>query len=714
MRLFICSDKADEALLESLTDVLDGYRMTVDIDRMIDTRDSRPALQAAIQDCDAFVFALTPNAVQNKRCIWEFGQAEQFNRPIVVAVLEAVTPYPKALEPHLTADLQTEDGREVLLDALYAVGATPPSVLVQLFRNRLLLWIVILVGFLSAWLLAGPYSPFRPAVLQTLRDVVAVADRTVDLSRPIPTQDPNDPALVPIQAMTLSANADSIFRAGQELARNGNYEAAIDAYNRTLELVPGSVGAHIARANAFHAIGATDTAWGDYTRAIDLAPNLALPYLSRAAFYVDLQQAEGALADVNSVLAIEPDNAEAHNLRGEAYFIQGQYDTALAAFNHALSLQTDYAAALSNRGEVHRYQGRAKAAREDFDRALQLNPLLGEAYTRRGTLLLGENNTPAALDDFTRAIELNPDDVDARYERATIYMRQGEYTGAAGDFSRAIARQSTDPNLYLLRGSAYRCAGQPTLAVADFTSAAELDLDATVAYLRRQAVYACIEQPQPNFVPSRVGNTDATLEAAYFYIAGQLAARAQQRETGGDTQGAANDYALAIIMTPSYTDVANLYNQRGQMYERLDLFDLALADYETASEILPERGQFHVDVGRLLAQRGEIEDAFRRFALALELNPISVPAYLAQGDLHLAQGNPDRALNAYTRASYIDKDNVDALTRRVSLLVTRGDCQDATVNMETLRATAPEELVVIEVSQAFDAACAPAPEKEDG
>ena len=35
MRLFICTDKTDEVLLETLTDALDGYRMTIDIDRII-------------------------------------------------------------------------------------------------------------------------------------------------------------------------------------------------------------------------------------------------------------------------------------------------------------------------------------------------------------------------------------------------------------------------------------------------------------------------------------------------------------------------------------------------------------------------------------------------------------------------------------------------------------------------------------------------------
>ncbi len=707
MRLFICTDPTDETALDTLTDVLDGYRMTIDIDRMVGTRDSRPALQAAIQDCDAFVYALTPTTATSKRCLWEFGQAVDNDRPIVVALLEPVDPVPQAFEPYLAADLQSDEGREQLLDALYVVGATPPHIVVQLFRNRLLLTIVVLVGFLTAWLLAGPYSPLRSQVNETLREILAVADRTVDLSRPVPTRDPNDPALVAREQATLSANAESLFSAGQNFARAGNYEAAIDAYNQTLNLAPGSVGAHIARGNAFHLIGATDTAWGDFTRAIELAPNLTLPYLSRARFYIDVRQPEGALVDLDEALSIEPNNPEAYNLRGEALFLQANYPAAIAALNYAIELNPESYVAYANRGEVYRYQGRTKAARADFDAALEINSVYSVAYTRRGALLRSQNNTPAALRDFTRAVELDPNDAEARYGRASIYMEQGDYQAAVGDFTYAIASQSDDTNLYLLRASAYRCLQDPTLSVADFTTAATLDLDRAVDYMRRRESYRCGDDPPPEINPARVGATDGTVEGAYVFVTEQLAARARQAAAEGNIQRAAEDYALAITMTPSYTEAAALYHERGQMYERNDLVDRALADYRFAVDILPERSLYHVDEGRMLAAQGETEEAFQKYARALDMDSISIPAYLATGDLYLAEDQPELALNAYTRASYIEKTNVDVLTRRVRLLTALDDCKVAEADLQVLQNNAPDDPAVIAVADVFHAECTP-------
>lgn len=706
MRLFICTEKSDAVLVDGLTDILDGYRMTIDVDRIIGRRDSRPYLQSAIQDSDAFVYALTPNTVTNRRCLWEFEQAVTNHRPVVVAILDSVDPIPEVLRQHIVIDMREDESEEQLLDALYVVGATPPSLLVQLLRNRLMLAIVTLLGLLIALSVAGPYSPFREQVNETVRGVIAVADRA-DPLRAIPTaRDPNDdPALRPLIAMTREAGAESLFLAGQERARAGDYNAAIELFNQTLAIVPGSVGGHIARGRALVAIGESDTAWGDFTQAIELAPGLSLPYLSRAEFYIAVGEWGGALADIQAALMIDADNPEAYNLRGEAHFIAGQYDQALTAFNRALALQANYAEAYSNRGEVYRYTDRPKLAQADFEQAIALNPSLAVAYARRGELRRSSGNWVGARDDFDRAIAIDADHPEARYGRALVNVHDGDYRSAVADFTRAIQQQPTNLALYLLRGSAYRCDNEPTLATADFTLAAQRDLDAAIRYLRQGDSYYCANDLSRVIDPQRIGVTDPNLNGVYQYITEQLAARAATRDASGDLEGAVSDYATAITMTPSYTEVAALYYARGQMFEARGDLQQARLDYEAAIDILPERSDFYVDLGRIMAQQGETDDAFKQFSRALELNPISIYGYLAQGDLYLQLGNDEAALNAYTRASYIDKDNVDALTRRVRLLVPRGDCKLAAVDMDILREAAEDADMLSDVEVLFAAEC---------
>jgi tetratricopeptide (TPR) repeat protein len=382
MRLFICTDKADEALLETLTDALDGYRMTIDIDRIIGERDSRPTLQASIQDCEAFVFALTRNTVHSRRCHWEFAQAVAHRRPIVVAQLDEIDPYPTALEPFLKADLRHEEGQSVLLDALYVAGATPPSILAQLLRNRLLLAIVVVVGILTAYLLAGPYSPYRETISDTVRGVIEVADRADFIyNPPQPTADPTlVAAQAPLQRMTLSANAEAILRSGQALARNGDYPAALQAFNRTLEISPGSVGAHIARGRALQAVDEIDAAEADFNAAVMLAPDLALVYASRATFYFETERGDAAINDANRALAINPNDVGAYITRGRAYLLRGDTANAIDSHEAALALEPENSAALTYRGEAHQVAGRLKLARADYDAALSPQPAVQPGF----------------------------------------------------------------------------------------------------------------------------------------------------------------------------------------------------------------------------------------------------------------------------------------------------------------------------------------------
>ncbi|MFZ4816178.1 MAG: toll/interleukin-1 receptor domain-containing protein, partial [Phototrophicaceae bacterium] len=175
MRLFICTDPQDETALDPLLTVLGGYRLTIDVDRLIGGGDHRPRLQTAIQDCNAFIFALTPNTLRSSRCHWELAQATAFNRPILLVQLMPLVALPEGLRQLPHVDLDQDGGAEVLF-ALDALGATPPSFLAQLSQNRVRFGLVVILGIALA--LAGTNSPTRDLVHDTLLGVLAVADRT--------------------------------------------------------------------------------------------------------------------------------------------------------------------------------------------------------------------------------------------------------------------------------------------------------------------------------------------------------------------------------------------------------------------------------------------------------------------------------------------------------------------------------------------------------
>ena len=111
----------------------------------------------------------------------------------------------------------------------------------------------------------------------------------------------------------------------------GNYNAALDNYNRVLAINPGFADALNNRGNTLQKLGRFDEALESYQRA----------------------------------LALRPDYAEALNNRGNALHNLKRFDEALESLGQALEIRSDYADTLNNRGVIFQELGR-------FDEALEM------------------------------------------------------------------------------------------------------------------------------------------------------------------------------------------------------------------------------------------------------------------------------------------------------------------------------------------------------
>ncbi|MBZ0284132.1 MAG: toll/interleukin-1 receptor domain-containing protein, partial [Anaerolineae bacterium] len=115
MRLFISYAHVDKFQVSQLVDVL----READYDPWFDHKlmpghDWKAELYKAIERCDAFLYALTPESVQSEWCQWEFGQAVHLGKPVIPVLMQSKTDLPPAI-----AHLQYVDFTE---------GPTPKSV----------------------------------------------------------------------------------------------------------------------------------------------------------------------------------------------------------------------------------------------------------------------------------------------------------------------------------------------------------------------------------------------------------------------------------------------------------------------------------------------------------------------------------------------------------------------------------------------------------
>lgn len=155
-------------------------------------------------------------------------------------------------------------------------------------------------------------------------------------------------------------------------------EKEIDAYNKSIQLMPSNSEPYNNRGVAKSKLGRHEEAITDYDKAIRLKPDDAGTYNNRGIAKSNLGRHEEALADYDETIRLKPDHANAYNNRGNAKISLGRYEEALADYDETIRLKPDGANAYNNRGRMNFLLNRMDEARRDFETAIKLARYAGD------------------------------------------------------------------------------------------------------------------------------------------------------------------------------------------------------------------------------------------------------------------------------------------------------------------------------------------------
>jgi tetratricopeptide (TPR) repeat protein len=203
--------------------------------------------------------------------------------------------------------------------------------------------------------------------------------------------------------------------AAEGALNQGEYDSAIDAYNRILDIDPenadGLAGTATVlgyRGAALSEDGAYDAAEADFDAAIALYPAVVdvYPFLvQRGYLYWVRGDLDLALVDFEAAVALDG-SALAHEYRAHANFDLGNNEAALADYEIALAGGLESALTRYNRGSILEQQGDLEAALPEFDRALELLPDWANAHLYRASIRARLGDVESATPDYWRWIQL--------------------------------------------------------------------------------------------------------------------------------------------------------------------------------------------------------------------------------------------------------------------------------------------------------------------
>ncbi|NCS09281.1 MAG: tetratricopeptide repeat protein [Microcystis aeruginosa G13-07] len=252
----------------------------------------------------------------------------------------------------------------------------------------------------------------------------------------------------PVQSASSQPNsttAETYFKQGEDYRNNNQYDKALAAYTKAIEINPQYADAYYNRGNVYDDLKEYDKAIKDHNKALEINPQYADAYNNRGIVYRNLKEYDKAMADYNKAIEVNPQDADAYNNRGNLYYDLKEYDKAIKDYNKALEINPQVAEAYNNRGIVYRNLKEYDKAMADYNKAIEINPQYADVYNNRGLVYYNLKEYDKAMADYNKAIEINPQYANAYNNRGNVYYNLKEYDKAIKDYNKALEIDPKDP-----------------------------------------------------------------------------------------------------------------------------------------------------------------------------------------------------------------------------------------------------------------------------
>ena len=269
-------------------------------------------------------------------------------------------------------------------------------------------------------------------------------------------------------------------------------------------------------ANDYYKIGEFDKAIEHYNKALELRPDLQETYFNRGLAFTRKSMYDRAMEDLNKVIELNPNLAEAYYTRGLIHEYKLEYDLSILDYNKALEVDPGYSKAETQRqvaldkkaalashpgalppsggrdrvlevqeriavgsSEATLYEAASSSSPDDTDdefrdsplsRAVQHNDLADYHYRAQHIENAEEHNT-LAIKYCDAAMNDEQARLAAYFIKAMALLRESNHRGALDCIADALDVSEHAAEFYYLRGVVQSAVGNAQEAVKDFQKA---------------------------------------------------------------------------------------------------------------------------------------------------------------------------------------------------------------------------------------------------
>ncbi|AKG21065.1 CHAT domain-containing protein [Calothrix sp. 336/3] len=312
------------------------------------------------------------------------------------------------------------------------------------------------------------------------------------------------------------------FNRGLTLFYLNNFTEAVKSYDQTLHLKPDFHKAWYNRGAALGELQRFEEAISCFDRALELKPNYLEAISSRSLALLKLGYPGEAIASYNQALELEPDDPISWYYRGVALAETGQTRPALADYNEALAIYPEFHLAWYSKGLALVELSAWEEAQTCYETAIKIQPNFPEAWYALGGVQEKLAQKEAAIHAYAQATRIKPDFHDAWLDQGVVLGSLGRWQEAIVTWERAIALKRDFYLTWYNRGIGLDNIGEKEQAIVSYEKCLEINPDFYFAWYNRavslfalgryeEAIASCdgALQIQPEYWEAWIGRGNA-------------------------------------------------------------------------------------------------------------------------------------------------------------------------------------------------------------
>jgi tetratricopeptide (TPR) repeat protein len=184
----------------------------------------------------------------------------------------------------------------------------------------------------------------------------------------------------------------------------GNFEAAIAAYQKAIEIDPGALQAHFELASIFLQLNQPQAVIHYCQQIIAIDPLHAEAHWMCGVALTQVNSLDEAISHLHQAIAFKPDYANAFSSLGAIYVLQGKLDEAIAYLQRGRVFAPNSVDLLYNLAGALKQKEKWYEALDYYQQIIKIQPNYALAYQKCGEILVEDNQIEAAIDYFQKLL----------------------------------------------------------------------------------------------------------------------------------------------------------------------------------------------------------------------------------------------------------------------------------------------------------------------